>query len=80
MIQQQTNGKRKPSRDRNMTPPTSLLLAGQDYNEWPGELHIYEAPWALVSYHIPDDEDRDGTRNIGFFYTSDAADCPRRFY
>jgi hypothetical protein len=33
-----------------------------------------------VSYHIPDDEDRDGPRNVGFFYTSDAADCPRKLY
>jgi hypothetical protein len=31
-------------------------------------------------HHIPDDEDGDGPRNIGFFYSSDAADCPRRFY
>jgi hypothetical protein len=44
------------------------------------ESYIYEAQWALVSYHIPDDEDQDGPRNIGFFYTSDAADCPRRLY
>jgi hypothetical protein len=26
------------------------------------------------------DEDRDGPRNVGFFYSSDAADCLRRFY
>jgi hypothetical protein len=24
--------------------------------------------------------DRDGPRNVGFFYSSDAADCPRKFY
>jgi hypothetical protein len=29
--------------------------------------------------HIPDDEDRDGPRNVGFFYSSEAADRPRRF-
>jgi hypothetical protein len=28
-----------------------------------------------VSYHIPDDEDRDGPQNINLFYTSDMADC-----
>jgi hypothetical protein len=39
-----------------------------------------EAPWAPVSYHIPDDEDRHGPRNVGFLYSSDAADSPRRFY
>jgi hypothetical protein len=27
-----------------------------------------------------DDEEREGSRNVGFFYLSDAADCPRRFY
>jgi hypothetical protein len=31
-------------------------------------------------YNIPDDEDRDGPRNVGFFYISDVADRPRRFY
>jgi hypothetical protein len=42
-------------------------------------IYSYEAPWSPVSYHIPDDEDRDGPRNVGFFQTSDAADTPRRF-
>jgi hypothetical protein len=40
-IQWQMNGKRRPSRDRNMSPPTSLLFAGQYYNKWPGELYIW---------------------------------------
>jgi hypothetical protein len=35
---------------------------------------------APVSYHIPDDEDRDRPRNVGLFYTPDAADFPRRLY
>jgi hypothetical protein len=34
----------------------------------------------LLHHHIPDDEDRDGPRNVGFFYSSDEADRPRRFY
>jgi hypothetical protein len=38
------------------------------------------ALWTPVTNHIPDDEDRDGPRNVGFLYTSDAADCPRRLY
>jgi hypothetical protein len=25
-----------------------------------------------------DDENRDGPRNVGFFYSSDATDCPRK--
>jgi hypothetical protein len=25
-----------------------------------------------------DDEDRDGPRNVGFFYSSDETDCPRK--
>jgi hypothetical protein len=33
-----------------------------------------------LRYHIPDDVGRDGPRNVGFFYSSDAADCTRRFY
>jgi hypothetical protein len=33
-----------------------------------------EAPWSPVTYHIPDDENRDGLRNVGFLYTSDSAD------
>jgi hypothetical protein len=41
---------------------------------------IPEAPWAPVSHHIHVDEDRDGPRNVGFFYSSHAADRPRRFY
>jgi hypothetical protein len=39
------------------------LSRWQDSNERP------EAPWAPV-YHIPDDEDRDGPRNVGYFYSS----------
>jgi hypothetical protein len=31
-------------------------------------------------YHIPVDEDRDGPRNVGFFYISGADDCLRRLY
>jgi hypothetical protein len=27
-----------------------------------------------------DDIDRDGPRNVGFIHSSDATDCPRRFY
>jgi hypothetical protein len=42
--------------------------------------YIYEAPWAPVSYHIPNDEDREGPQYVGFFYTSDVADCTRRLY
>jgi hypothetical protein len=30
--------------------------------------------------HVPDDEDRNGPRNVGFVYSSDAVDHPRRFY
>jgi hypothetical protein len=29
---------------------------------------------------VPDDEVRDGPRNGGFLYSSDAADCLRRLY
>jgi hypothetical protein len=56
------------------TLPTSLRLAGQYDNKWPGELYIYGAPWAMVTYHIHDDKDQDGPQNVGFFYVSD---CPR---
>jgi hypothetical protein len=28
----------------------------------------------------PDDEDGNGSRNVGSFYACDAADCPRRLY
>jgi hypothetical protein len=38
MIQLRMNGKRRPSRDSNMTPPTSLLLASQCCNEWSREI------------------------------------------
>jgi hypothetical protein len=31
-------------------------------------------------HHIPDNEDQDGPQNIGFFYTSDVADCLRSLY
>jgi hypothetical protein len=30
----------------------------------------------IALYHIPNDEDRDGLRNVGFLYKSDEADCP----
>jgi hypothetical protein len=40
-IQWRTNGQRRPSRDRKITPPISPLLASQCYNERPGELYIY---------------------------------------
>jgi hypothetical protein len=33
-----------------------------------------------VIYHIPDDEDRDGSRNVGFIYIHDTADGPIRLY
>jgi hypothetical protein len=36
--------------------------------------------WAPVTYHIADDEDRDGLQNVGLFYTYYVADCPRRLY
>jgi hypothetical protein len=35
---------------------------------------VCESPWAPVSYYIADDEVQDGPRNIGFFYTCDAAE------
>jgi hypothetical protein len=30
----------------------------------------------LIAMYIPDEEDGDSHRNVGFIYTSDAADCP----
>jgi hypothetical protein len=38
--------------------------------------YICEAPWAPV-YHIRDDKDRGGPRNVGFFYACDEAACPK---
>jgi hypothetical protein len=43
----------------------------------------YGAPyiWVPVSHHIiPDYEDWNGPPNVSFFYSSDTADCPWRFY
>jgi hypothetical protein len=36
--------------------------------------------WYIVWHHSPDNEDQDDCRNVGFIYTSDVADCPRRLY
>jgi hypothetical protein len=44
-----------------------------------GASYIYSTPGHSL-YHIPVDEDWDGTRNVGFYYIPDAADCPRRLY
>jgi hypothetical protein len=30
-------------------------------------IYIYETSWAPQTYQIPDDEDRDGSRNVGFY-------------
>jgi hypothetical protein len=45
--------------------------------------HSIQSSWAIS--HVrwikeTNDEDRDGPRNVCFFYSSDAADCSRRFY
>jgi hypothetical protein len=67
-------------RDTNVTLPTSLVLVGKHENKWPGDIYIYEAQWAPITYHIPDDEERDGPRKVGFFYISHMADCLSSLY
>jgi hypothetical protein len=59
-------------------PPASYWLASVIMNGLGS--YIYEAPWAPVSHHIPDGEDGDGPRNVSFFYSSDAADCPEKIF
>jgi hypothetical protein len=34
----------------------------------------------LCPYQIPDDDDRDGPRNVGSIHTPDAADSTRRLH
>jgi hypothetical protein len=41
---------------------------------------MYKGNRRFEDHHIPDDEDRDCPRSVGFFYISDAADRPRILY
>jgi hypothetical protein len=40
--------------------------------------YIYKTPGALLTYQIPDDDDQDGSQNIGSIQTPCMADSPRR--
>jgi hypothetical protein len=57
----------RPSRGRNMTPPNSPPLSSGTANV--AGRYMYKASWAPVTYWVPDDEDRDGTLNVGFVDT-----------
>jgi hypothetical protein len=41
-------------------------------------IYIYGTSWAPQTYQIQDDEDRDGSRNVGFIRPPDAAGCSWR--
>jgi hypothetical protein len=67
-VQRQTNGKARPSRARHVTPPTNMgLVGGVTYHPPPSPTatgpgrYIHGTSWALQTYQIPDDEDRDGS-------------------
>jgi hypothetical protein len=64
------------SRGRNLTPPTSPQQVMYTHTH----LRARETSGAPLTYQIPDDDDRDGPRNVGFIQTHDAADSPRRLH
>jgi hypothetical protein len=65
MVWRCTNGKAKPSRARHVTSPTSAI--GCLVRQQPVWAGIYMGHSGLCRHQFPDDDDRDGSRNIGFY-------------